>query len=72
MPPPIEKVKKKHQARLLNMPGVVSVGIGMNSAGRSAIIVGLDTARPDTASQLPSVLDGYPVEVRIIGAVRAQ
>ncbi len=54
----IQEVKAKHEDRLLAMPGVVSVGIGRDPDGKSIIIIGLDRPRPETAKQLPKVLDG--------------
>lgn len=68
----IKEVKKQHEARLLELPGVVSVGIGLNKNGQSVIIIGLDGPNAETEAQLPSMLEGYPVEVRIVGTVKAQ
>ena len=67
----IQEVKAKHEDGLLAMPGVVSVGIGRDPEGQSIIIVGLDGPRPKTVKKLPKQLDGYPVQVKIIGPVKA-
>jgi hypothetical protein len=40
MPSSIQEVKKQHEARFLDMPGVVSVGMGLDPNGNQAIIVG--------------------------------
>jgi len=72
MPPSIQEVKRKHEARLLGMPGVVSVGIGRDKGGDPAIIVGLDGPRTETVAQLPRSLEGYPVVTQVIGTLRAQ
>ena len=72
MPPTIQNVKAKHEDFLLAMPGVVSVGIGKNPDGQFAIIVGLDGPRPETVNQLPTILEGYPVRMEIIGPVKAR
>lgn len=72
MPATIQDVKARHARQLLAVPGVVSVGIGLDREGREAIVVGLDRPRPETQSALPTQLEGYPVRVEIIGAVRAQ
>ena len=72
MPRSIHEVKKRYEPQWLKLPGVVSIGIGLNNAGRSAIIIGLDNPTPKTQSQLPSVVEGYPVEVRIVGNVKAR
>ena len=72
MPSSIKEVKNKHKARLLALPGVVSVGIGLNKNGQSMIIIGLDGPNAETETQLPAMLEGHPVEARIVGAVKAQ
>ena len=72
MPSSIKEAKKQHEARLLELPGVVSVGIGLTKNGQSAIIIGLEGPNAQTEAQLPSMLEGYPVEVRIVGTVKAQ
>lgn len=72
MHPSIQEVKKLHEPRLLSLPGVVSVGIGLDEKGQSAIIIGLDSANPETEAKLPTELDGYSVAVRITGPIKAQ
>jgi len=72
LPPSIKEVKKQHETRLLQLPGVVSVGIGLDENGQSAIVVGLDKASPETEAHLPPQLEGYPVLVRIVGPLKAQ
>ena len=72
MPNSIKDVKTQHEKRLLQLPGVVSVGIGQDENGNPAIIVGLERPEPETESQLPTRLDGYPVVVRIVGRIKAQ
>jgi hypothetical protein len=72
MPQTIQDVKARHAPRLLALPGVVSVGIGRAAEGHDVIVVGLDRPRPKTQADLPARLEGYPVRVEIIGAVRAQ
>jgi hypothetical protein len=72
MPPSIKEIKKRHETRLLELPGVVSVGIGLNRNGQSVIIIGLDGPNAEIEGRLPSMLEGYPVEVRIIGDLKAQ
>ena len=72
MPSLIKEVKNKHEARLLELPDVVSVGIGLNKNGQSVIVIGLCGPNAETETQLPSTLEGYPVEIRIVGTVKAQ
>ena len=70
--PSIQEVKAKHANRLLDEPGVVSVGLGLDAEGKPAIIVGIDSPHPETQAQLPRSLEGYPVITQIIGKVEAQ
>ena len=68
----IEEVKKQHETLFLDMPGVVSVGIGLDPSGHQAIIVGLDGPRPETAAKIPAMLEGFPVIIQIVGSIKAQ
>jgi hypothetical protein len=72
MSPSIQDVKEQHEALLLEMPGVVSVGIGLDPNGSQAIIVGLDGSHPKTKEKIPAMLEGFPVVIQIIGTIKAQ
>jgi hypothetical protein len=72
MTPTIQEAKAKHERSLLAMPGVVSVGIGLDSRGNAVIVVGLDGPRPETEANLPKTLEGYAVESRIVGPIKAR
>lgn len=72
MPPSIQEVKARHEARLMEKPGVVAVGIGSGPDGKPAIIVSLDRERPEVRASVPAQIDGYAVRVQVIGPVRAQ
>jgi hypothetical protein len=72
MPPSIQEIKKQHEARFLDMPGVVSVGIGLDPNGNQAIIVGLDGPRPETEAKIPAMLEDFSVVVQIIGTITTQ
>lgn len=72
MPPSIQEVKKQHEASILQLSGVVSVGIGLDPNGNQAIIVGLDGPNPKTQAKIPTALGGFPVVVQIVGPIRAQ
>ena len=69
-PSTIQEVKKKHETRLLALPGVVSVGIGRDNEGNAAIIIGLERARTQAEAQLPNTLDGHKVIVQISGTLK--
>ena len=68
----IQEVKKQHEQRLLGLPGVVSVGIGLDQNSQPAIIIGLDGSNPEIEAQLPTTLEGYPVILKNVGPIKAQ
>ena len=68
----ITEVKAKHASRLMAEPGVISVGVGQDADGQAIIIIGVDNKASQSNLTLPQELDGYPVEVQVIGVVRAQ
>ena len=68
----IQQVKTKHESRLMAISGVVSVSIGQDYNGKSAIIIGVESQDKLNKMTLPETLDGYPVNVQIMGTIRAQ
>lgn len=72
MPISIKEVKTQYEAQLLQLPGVVSVGIGRDDNGKPAIIVGLERSNPATEARLPHHLEGYPVVLTIVGQIKSQ
>jgi len=68
----IQEVKRFHEARLMALPDVVSVGIGLNEAGDAAVIVGLARENTATRAHIPQRLEEYPVVVRITGSAKAE
>jgi hypothetical protein len=71
-PRSIEEVKEAWEERLMAMPGVVGVGIGLTEDGQqTAIKVYLNQEASRQAAQIPSEIAGYPVEVEIRGTFRA-
>jgi len=57
-------VKARHEARLLAIPGVVGVAADL---ARNRIIVYVETE--EDAAKVPSEIEGFPVEVRVVGKV---
>ena len=68
----IQDVKTQHEAELMAMPGVVSVGIGLDDQGNEVIVVGVYEDRPEIRSQVPQEFDGYPVTIEVTGKMSAQ
>ncbi len=67
----IQQVKAQHEAELMAIPGVVSVGIGKNKKGEPAIVVGVEKERKEILSAIPQDLNGFPVEIRPVGRIVA-
>lgn len=68
----IQDVKNRHESQLMSMPGVVSVGIGLDEDKNPIIIIGIETDDAELRSRLPQQLEGYQVRVQHTGKVRAQ
>jgi hypothetical protein len=68
----IYNVKRQNEAKLMSLPGVVSVGIGQDHNGKPAIVVGLTTATPATERQVPDRISGFPVIIETVGTIKAQ
>ena len=66
----IDEVVEKHQERLLNVSGVVGVGVG-GSEDAPVIVIMVTGATTAMARKLPRQLDGYPVRVEKSGEITA-
>jgi hypothetical protein len=62
----VKAVKRKHEARLMSLPGVVGVGIGRKE-GRACICVYVKDDNPKILAALPRTLEEIPVEVIVSG-----
>ena len=58
--------KEKHAAKLLDKPGVVGIGVGVNGAGKPIIKVYKDKA---DVEDIPEELDGVPVDSVVTGVI---
>jgi hypothetical protein len=65
----VERLRAREEARLLAIPGVTSVGIGLGPAGGEALVLGVLDA--GVASRLPREIEGIPVIVNVTGPVEA-
>ena len=54
----ITAVKAKHASRLMAKPGVVSVGIGLDSDGPAIIIIGVDSKDSQDSLAITKKLGG--------------
>lgn len=65
----VAEVLQRHEARLMAIPGVKSVGEGRGSIGDPAIEVGV--AHAGVAQSVPRTVDGVEVVTRVVGEVDA-
>jgi hypothetical protein len=63
------RVLARHQGQLMAIDGVEGVGVGRDRIGNSAIVVFLRDA--SVAAQVPSQIEGCPVETSVTGIVDA-
>lgn len=70
--PTVEEIKAKYQQQLLQLPDVVSVGIGLSPDGEKVIVLGLAGKVPDTDCRVPTTLEGYDVQTRVTGTPQLQ
>ena len=65
----IERVRSRHERSLMEIEGVNGVALGRTLIGDDAIVVYL---RDESARRgVPSELEGYPVQVEVIGEIDA-
>ncbi len=71
----IAEAKTRHEAELLALPNVTGVGIG-ERAGKPVIKVFVTEKVPESRlaaeERIPTLLDGYEVDVEAIGFIEAQ
>ncbi len=67
----IQQIKEKYQIKLMGLPGVVSVGIGLSDEEK-VIKVGLDGKHSDTVKILPKTLEGYRVISQDVSTIKAR
>ncbi len=66
----VEEVKRRHEARIMKMRGVVGVGIGRKD-GKDCIRIYVAEDSPKVLAALPQAIEEVPVEIVISGAFRA-
>jgi hypothetical protein len=67
--PDIQTVLKQHSDSLMAIKGVVAVWEGRTASDRPCIRVAVDKKTADLAKKIPSVLQGFPVEIEESGPV---
>jgi hypothetical protein len=67
----IEEVLREHTPGLMAVRGVTGTGLG-ECGGAPCIVVFVTTGSSELLEALPDTLDGFPVDVRVSGEVRAR
>lgn len=64
-----EKVREKHEMRLMSIEGVEGVGVGEDKAGNEVLMIYL---REEAAKdRIPEEIDGLPVRTTVTGRIDA-
>lgn len=64
-------IKRKYEHQLMELEGVVGVGIGISALGKPCIKAYLRRKSPDLVSSIPPKLDDVDVEIEEVGDVTA-
>jgi hypothetical protein len=67
----VADVLRAHTVQLMKIPGVVGTGEG-EVHGEPAVMVLVSRRTAEVNSQVPHRLEGYPVQVKVVGDVRAK
>ncbi|HKZ63958.1 MAG TPA: hypothetical protein VJ400_05910 [Thermoplasmata archaeon] len=65
----IEDVKRKNEAWLMKLPGVVGVGIGRTSGGRVIQILAKEITK-ELREKVPAEIGGFFTRIKRVGDVR--
>jgi len=66
----VEEVKRRHEASLMKIRGVVGVGIGRKD-GKDCIRVYVAKDTPKVMSAVPKDLEDVPIEIVVSGPFKA-
>lgn len=67
----IRKIMNKHTPQLLEIKGVIGVGIGKTEMNQLAIEVLVAKKLPEHDTLVPNSLEGVPTRIREVGVIRA-
>jgi len=69
--PAVNQVLQRHSDRLMAVPGVVGTAEG-SCGGRPCILVLVERSTPALRKEIPSEIEGVPVEIRETGRITAE
>lgn len=67
----IKSIKLANEKRWLAIDGVVAVGIGTTSSGKTGLIVSVKERTPSIRKHIPLHVDDVDIEIRETGKIRA-
>ena len=67
----VNDVKQKYQSKIMNIPGVVGIGVGKENES-DAIMVLVVERTSVIEKKVPKQLKGFPVIIQETGVIRAQ
>jgi hypothetical protein len=70
IPRDVNAVMEAHTARLMAIPGVTGVAVGLTHRKTPCILVLVTRSTSETKKRIPKEIEGYPVEVMVTGEIR--
>lgn len=67
----VRKIKERYTPQLLQLKGVIGVGIGKTETNQLAIEVLVVKKLPEHDNLVPNSLEGVPTRIREVGIIRA-
>ena len=69
----ILQILQKHEGELMDIAGVVGLGIGQSeTTGEQYLSVLVHAMTPQLVASLPTQLDGFEVRTHVVGPIQAQ
>jgi hypothetical protein len=67
------RVQRWNEDRILDIPGVVAMGVGRTASGPQEAVLKVLVENPEHANMnaIPDVIEGVPVEIEVSGPFRA-
>jgi hypothetical protein len=66
----IRTVMEAHSAKLMSIPGVTGVAVGLTSDQQPCILVLVVRETREVRKKVPANIEGHPVEIMVTGEIR--
>ena len=67
----IKKIKHNNEHFWRSLPGVVSIGIGLVNTKDPGIIIGVKNKKSSLINEIPSDIEGVPIEIKVVNELKA-